>query len=79
MGFRFRILGAFIVACGFALCYGAVALWPSGMLEAPLVSSAMAGNVLHFAGAVLAALFGIGNVLAGLAVVLLPPVRVQRR
>jgi hypothetical protein len=75
MGFGFRVLGAFIVACGLALCYGAVALWPSGMLESPPGSSVMAGGVLHIALAGVAALFGVGNVVAGLVVVLFPPTR----
>lgn len=75
MGFGFRVLGAFIVACGLALCYGAVALWPSGMLESPLVSSVMAGGVLRIALAGVAALFGAGNIVAGLVVAVLPPTR----
>ncbi len=75
MGVSFRVLGAFIAACGLALCYGAVALWPSGMLESPLVSSVMAVSVLRIALAGLAALFGAGNVVAGLVVVVFPPTR----
>jgi hypothetical protein len=75
MDIGYRFLGAFIVACGLALCYGAVALWPLGMVEPPLVSSVTAGGVLRVAGAGAAALFGVGNVLAGVVVVLLPPVR----
>jgi hypothetical protein len=77
MNIGYRFLGAFIVACGLALCYGAVALWPSGMFETPLAAfaSVSTGGVLRVAGAGLAALFGVGNVLAGLVVVLLPPVR----
>ncbi|MFO1314893.1 MAG: hypothetical protein U1F58_04765 [Burkholderiales bacterium] len=71
----YRILGAFIAACGLALCYGAVSLWPSGLLDAPLVSSATAGGVLRLALAGVAAVFGVGNVLAGLVVALLPPMR----
>ena len=74
MDIGFRILGAFIVACGLALCYGAVALWPSGMLETPLVSSIPVG-VLRIAGAGVAALLGVGNLLAGVVLVLLPRVR----
>jgi hypothetical protein len=75
MGFRFRVLGAFIVACGLALCYGAMALWPSGPLEMPLASGAAARGALHIAVAVVAAIFGVGNLLAGLVVVLRPPTR----
>jgi hypothetical protein len=78
MGIGYRILGAFIVACGSALCYGAVALWPSGMLDPPLGSSAWVVDVLRIAGAGIAALFGVGNVLAGVVVALLPPVRERR-
>ena len=74
MGFGFRVLGTFIVACGLALCYGAVALWPSGMLETSIVSSVAVG-VLRIAGAGVAALLGVGNLLAGMVLVLLPPER----
>ena len=74
MAFAFRVLGAFIVACGLALCYGAVALWPSGMLETPIVSSVAVG-VLRIAGAGVAAVLGVGNLLAGVVLVLLPRVR----
>lgn len=73
MDIRYRILGAFIAACGLALCYGAVTLWPSGLSDAPLLSSATARDVLRIAGAGVAALFGVGNVFAGLVVALRPP------
>ncbi len=73
MSIGYRFLGAFIAACGLALCYGAVTLWPSGLSGAPLLSSAMAHDVLRIAGAGVAALFGVGNVLAGVVVALRPP------
>lgn len=73
MGIGYRLLGAFIAACGVALCYGAVTLWPSGLFAAPLLSSAMLQDVLRMAGAGVAAIFGIGNVFAGLVVALRPP------
>ncbi len=75
MNFGYRLLGAFIAACGLALCYGAVVLWPSGLPDAPLVSAATATGVLRLAGSGLAAVFGVGNVLAGLVVALHPPTR----
>jgi len=75
MGIHIRVLGVLIVACGVAVCYGAVALWPAGMFEAPLGSSLWVGGVLRLVGAGIAALFGAGNVIAGLAVALLRPAR----
>lgn len=75
MNVGYRVLGGFIVACGLAVCYGAVVLWPAGLLEAPLASTATASVVLRIAGAGVAAVFGVGNVLAGLVVVLFPPTR----
>jgi hypothetical protein len=75
MNLRFRVLGIFIVACGLAVCYGAIVLWPAGMFEMPLGSSLSVGGVLHLVGAGIAALFGVGNVIAGLAVMLLRPAR----
>lgn len=75
MDLGYRILGAFIVACGLALCYGAVAMWPTGMLETPLLPSVAARGVLRIAVAGVAAVFGVGNVLAGLVVILRPPAR----
>jgi hypothetical protein len=44
------------------------------MLETPIVSSVAVG-VLRIAGAGVAALLGVGNLLAGMVLVLLPPVR----
>jgi hypothetical protein len=70
MDLRIRLIGALIVACGLALCYGAIELWPVARIDAPPGSSA-AGDLLRVACASIVALFGAGNVLAGLAVVLL--------
>jgi hypothetical protein len=75
MVLRLRVLGVLIIACGLAVCYGAIALWPAGMFEAPLGSSLSVDGALRVAGAGIAALFGAGNVLAGLAVILFRPVR----
>jgi hypothetical protein len=73
MALRLRLLGAFIVACGLAVCYGAVVLWPAGMFGSPLGSSLSTGGVLSLAGAGIAAVLGAGNVIAGLAVVFCRP------
>ncbi len=70
MNLRIRVIGALLVACGLALCYGAVALWPAALMDSTTGSS-MAGNVLRVVGAGVAAIFGVGNVLTGLAVMLL--------
>jgi hypothetical protein len=75
MVLRFRVLGVLIIACGLAVCYGAVTLWPPGLFEAPPASSLSVGGVLRLAGAGIAALFGAGNVVAGLAIMLFRPVR----
>lgn len=75
MAFGFRFLGITIIACGFAVCYGAAVLWPAEMFEIPLGSSVSAGGLLRLAGAGIAALFGAGNVVAGLAVVMLRTAR----
>ena len=48
-------------------------LWPSGLFAAPLLSSAMFQDVLRMASANVAAVFGVGNVFAGLVVALRPP------
>jgi hypothetical protein len=69
MDLRIRLIGALIVACGLALCYGATDLWPVARIDSPPGSS-VAGDLLRVAGACVVALFGVGNVLAGLAVVL---------
>ena len=71
MHLRYRIIGGFIVACGLAVCYGALALWPEGLLASPWTW----GDVARIAGAVVAAVFGVGNVFAGTVVVLRPPVQ----
>jgi hypothetical protein len=75
MTFRFRLLGILIVACGLAVCYGAIALWPAGMFAMPLGSSLSVEGVLRLVGAGITALLGAGNVIAGLAVALLRPAR----
>lgn len=71
MDLHTRFIGALLVACGLALCYGAVELWPFARtgIDVPAASSA-AGDVLRIAGACVVAVFGVGNVLAGLVVVL---------
>ena len=63
MSLRFRVLGAVIIASGLAVCYGAFAMWPA---------SFTAVGVLQIAGAVVVALIGIGNVIAGTAVFFKP-------
>lgn len=69
MDLRTRFIGLLIAACGGALCYGAVELWPAFGIDSGAESSAV-GNFLRIAGACIVAVFGVGNVLAGLAVVL---------
>ena len=63
MSLRFRVLGAVIIASGLAVCYGAFAMWPASLT---------AVGVLQIAGAVVVALIGIGNVIAGAAVFFKP-------
>jgi len=63
MGLRFRILGVVILASGLAVCYGAFAMWPTSLT---------AVGLLQIAGAVVVALIGIGNVIAGVTVLLKP-------
>jgi len=75
MAIRVRLLGILIVACGLAVCYGAAALWPTGVFATPLGSSLSAVGLLRVAGAGIAALLGVGNVAAGLAVVFLNTAR----
>jgi len=71
MDLRARLIGALLVACGLALCYGAVALWsPQGD-----ASPGTAYAIARFVGAAVAALFGVGNVFAGLILVLRRTVR----
>lgn len=74
MNLRIRFIGALLVACGLALCYGAVELWPAAVMDSAPGSST-AGNVLRVVGAGVAAVFGVGNVLTGLAVMLLRTAR----
>lgn len=71
MGLRFRILGAVILACGLAACYGALQLWPTAATGS-LLTFAVA--VLRIAAAAVVSVIGILNVLTG-AVVLLRPAR----
>lgn len=70
MNFRFRVLGLLIVACGLAVCYGAMHLWPGVAFASYTVV-----DVLRLVGAVVAAALGVLNVVAGFAVVLLKPAR----
>jgi len=74
MNLRIRFVGALLVACGLALCYGAVELWPTAVMDSPTGSST-AFNVLRVVGAGVAAVFGVGNVLTGLTVMLLRTAR----
>ena len=69
MDLRTRCIGALLVGCGLALCYGAVQLWPLSAGGSP-TSSGAAGNLLRLAGALVVAVFGVGNVFAGLVVVM---------
>lgn len=69
MDLRTRLIGALLVACGLALCYGAAELWPVAAVgSAP--GSSITGNLLRLVGACVVAVFGIGNVLTGLTVVM---------
>jgi hypothetical protein len=67
MHYRSRLLGALIVACGFACLHGAIQLWPTGVADSALIT------VLRISGACLAAIFGVLNVGAGAVVFLWPP------
>lgn len=69
MDLRTRLIGALLVACGLALCYGAVELWPFAAVDSATGSS-ITGNLLRLVGAFVVAVFGIGNVLTGLTVVM---------
>jgi hypothetical protein len=70
MLFYLRVLGALIIACGLALCHGALLLWPEGAFDTSPLSLTVA--VLRIIGAVIAALLGVGNVIAGVVVLLRP-------
>lgn len=75
MDLRTRFIGFLIAACGVALCYGAVELWPAFGADAGGGSN-VGGNFLRVLGACVVAVFGVGNVLAGLAVVMRRTARV---
>ncbi|MFO1413755.1 MAG: hypothetical protein U1F10_07585 [Burkholderiales bacterium] len=70
MDLRARLIGILLVACGLALCYGAAEMWPSAVGGGSPDGSGMAGSVLRFAVACIAAVLGVGNVFAGFVVVL---------
>jgi hypothetical protein len=74
MDLRIRLIGALLVACGLALCFGAVELWTGTPVGAPSGASAT-GGLMRLLGAGVVAVFGVGNVFAGLAVVLLRTAR----
>jgi hypothetical protein len=61
---RLLIVGSLIVVLGLAVCYGAVMLWPTG-------GWLSVGGVLQIVGALVAALLGVLNVVAGAAVLLI--------
>jgi len=64
----FRALGVLIVVCGVAVFYGAFQLWPEGNAFS-LVGAA------RVIGAAIAAVMGIVNIVAGLAVLFFRPSR----
>jgi len=63
-----RILGLVIVACGAALCHGAILLWNAA-------ASFSVVDALRILGAVIFGVLGAANVGAGLVVLLRAPVR----
>ena len=65
-----RIVGIAIAACGLALCYGAIQLWPDEMFA---VSPGI--DVLRIVGAAIVAVLGVGNVAAGFVAAFTRPVR----
>jgi hypothetical protein len=67
---RFRLLGVVILACGLAVCHGAVVLWPAEAFDASIASTALA--VARVAGSAVAAVIGVLNVIAGCVVFLMP-------
>jgi len=71
---RFRILGILIIACGLAVCYGAFELWPASAAGGAVAEPAIVG-ILRVVGAAIAAVVGVLNVAAGLAVLVLKPAR----
>ena len=63
---RLFIVGSLIVVLGIAVCYGAVMLWPTG-------AWLTVGGALQIVGALVAALLGVLNVVAGVSVLLIRP------
>jgi len=61
---RLAILGCLIVALGVAVCYGAVELWTSA-------GSFGVVSLLQIVGAIVAAVLGVANVVAGIAILLI--------
>lgn len=74
MSARFRVLGILIVACGLAVCYGAFELWPGGTSGGGVAAHAVV-TTLRVVGAMIAAVVGVLNVAAGLALLVLQPAR----
>ncbi|MCC6198537.1 MAG: hypothetical protein IT518_29150 [Burkholderiales bacterium] len=72
MTLRFRILGLLIVACGAVLCHGAVTIWPADPLGHAPVEHAIV-PLLRIVGAIVLALIGLLNVVAGAAISVLKP------
>ena len=70
MAYRFRLLGVVILACGLAVCHGAVVLWPAEAFDPSVASTALA--VARVAGSAVAAVIGLLNVVAGCVVFLMP-------
>ena len=70
MAYRFRLLGAIIVACGLAVCHGAVVLWPAAAIDPSLGSMALAA--IRVAASAVAGVLGVLNVIAGFVVLLNP-------
>ncbi len=66
------LLGGLIIALGFTVCRGAFLLWPTTPLDGSVGAFALAA--LRILGSAVAALLGVGNVIAG-AVVLARPSR----
>jgi hypothetical protein len=61
---RLVIVGSLIVVLGLAVCYGAVTLWPADAWLS-------AGGALRIVGSLVAAMLGVLNVVAGIAVLLI--------
>ena len=69
MAYRFRLLGVVILACGLAVCHGAIVLWPP-TFDPSVASAAIA--VARIAASLVAAVVGVLNVIAGAVVFLMP-------